>query len=174
MHYEYTHYYQMLLLERTSEDELKHLKNEAKEYKPTRYASLNERGIDVRGLACTNPDCKYDNPVPAVQTEDGILCRSCLKRSDTNAPNYKDNLEQIIKFLLDVEKLMFALDKKFIKELFYLKYGEDPQDYIKSIRDDMQSLHPSNYIIKKGGGLKNDQKDKSISKKETLKTLFYF
>ena len=174
MHSKYTHYYQIVLIEKTPKEKIKRLKNEAKKYKPTGIKILDKSKIDVRGLACTNPDCKYDMPVPAVKSGHRITCRSCLQRPNTDAPKYTDNPEQIIEFLKAIEKLMFALDKKFIKELFYLRYGEDPQDYIKSIKNGMKSLHPSNYIIKKGGGLKNDQKDKSISKKETLKTLFYF
>lgn len=165
MHFDYTHHYQIVLMERTSPNKLKEWQEKAFKRQPTEIPILNEYDIDSRGLACTNPDCNYDTAVPAVIARKGLTdsqyrlsCRSCIGRPDTNAPTIdmkksnQDYIEEITTFLLAVEKLIFATNKTFTKELYYLRFGVDPQDYLKSIKDDMQSLHPSNYITKREEG----------------------
>jgi len=145
------------------------MKRQAQKIEPTEIEILDQLGIDIRAIPCTNPDCKYEHPKHAhIQTRGKDLrpnnirltCSSCVKRRDTHAPSidlYKplnsnktmNILKEIYIFYQAVEKYLFATSIEVSKQDFYLKYGEDPQDYLRSIENDKQSLHPSNYITKR-------------------------
>lgn len=145
------------------------MKNQAQKTEPTEIEILDQLGIDIRAIPCTSPDCKYEHPKHAyIQTKGKdlkpnnirLICSSCMSRKYAHAPSidlYKpltrdkarDILKEIYIFYQTVEKYLFATSTRVSKQEFYLRYGEDPQDYLKTIEKDKQSWHPSNYITKR-------------------------